>query len=82
MDKAGIVPYEKVLIANVTNSNRWETYVIMGEAGSGVIEVQGAGAKICKKGDVVIILAFEITDEPLKPKMILVDEKNKFMNYL
>lgn len=82
MDKAGIVPYEKVLIANVANSNRWETYVIMGEAGSGVIEVQGAGAKICKKGDVVIILAFEITDEPLKPKMILVDEKNKFMKYL
>jgi len=81
MDKAGIIPYEKVLIADATNGNRWETYAIKGEACSGLIEVQGAGAMICKPGDVVIILAFEITDEPFKPKMILVDEKNKFLKY-
>ncbi len=82
MKKAGIIEFEKVLVCNVTNGNRWETYVIEGEENSRKIEVQGAGAKLCKKGDIIIILSFEITDNPLKPKMVLVDEKNNFIKYL
>jgi len=80
MKKANLIQYEKVLVCNVTNGNRWETYVIEGD--SGKIEVQGAGANLCKKGDIVIILSFEITDKMPDPKMILVDEKNKFVKYL
>ncbi len=82
MKKAGIIASEKALVCNVTNGNRWETYVIEGKENSGKIEVQGAGAKLCKKGDIVIILFFEITDETPKPKMILVNEKNEFVKYL
>ncbi len=82
MDKTDMWDYEKVLICNVTNGNRWETYVLPGERGAGEVSVQGAGAKLCEKGDCVIILAFEATEEPLFPKMILVDEDNKFVEYL
>lgn len=80
--KCGIIQYEKVLICNVTNGNRWETYVIEGEENLGKVEVQGAGANLCKKGDLVIILSFEITDKPVRPKMISVDENNKFKEFL
>lgn len=80
MEKTNLIQYEKVLICDVTNGNRWETYVIEGD--SGKIEVQGAGAKLCKKGDIVIILSFEITDKKPNPKMILVDENNKFVKFL
>jgi len=80
MEKANLIQYEKVLVCDVTNGNRWETYVLEGD--SGKIEVQGAGANLCEKGDIVIILSFEITDKKPNPKMILVDEKNKFVKYL
>ncbi len=80
MKKANIIQYEKVLICNVSNGNRWETYAIEGDAGK--IEVQGAGAKLCKKGDILIILSFEVTNKKPNPKMILVDKKNKFKNFL
>ena len=82
MNEANLIEYEKVLICNVTNGNRWETYVIEGKENSGKIDVQGAGSKLCKKGDIIIILSFEITDKIPKPKMILVDKKNKFEKYL
>ena len=82
MDKVDLWEYEKVLICNVTNGNRWETYVLAGEPNSGTVSVQGAGARLCEKGDCVIILSFEVTDEPIKPKMILVDEQNRFVEYL
>lgn len=82
MDKANIIQYEKVLICNISNGNRWETYVMEEEADSGKIDVQGAGAKLCNKGDIVIILAFEITDKSPMPKMILVSGENKFEKYL
>lgn len=80
MEKANLIQYEKVLVCDVTNGNRWETYVI--EGNSGKVEVQGAGAHLCKKGDIVIILSFEISDKKPNPKMILVDEKNQFVKFL
>ena len=82
MDKTDMWDYEKVLICNVTNGNRWETYVLPGERGSGTVAVQGAGAKLCEKGGCVIILSFEVSNEPITPKMILVNEKNQFVEYL
>ena len=82
MDKVDLWEYEKVLICNVTNGARWETYVLAGERESGTVSVQGAGARLCEKGDCVIILSFEVTDEPIEPKMILVNQDNKFVEYL
>ena len=82
MEKVDLWDYEKVLICDVTNGNRWETYVLPGDPGSGNVSVQGAGAKLCQKGDCLIILSFEVSDVPVEPKMILVDEANKFIEYL
>ena len=82
MEKVDLWEYEKVLICDVTNGNRWETYVLPAEPGSGTISVQGAGARLCEKGDCVIILSFQASDEPVEPKMILVDHENRFVEYL
>ena len=82
MEKADLWEYEKVLICDVTNGNRWETYVLPAPSGSGTISVQGAGAKLCDIGDCVIILAFQSSDQPVDPKMILVDQDNRFVEYL
>ena len=82
MEKVDLWEYEKVLICDVTNGNRWETYVLPGESDSGVVSVQGAGAKLCQKGDCLIILSFEVSDEPVEPKMILVNQSNQFVEYL
>ena len=82
MEKVDLWEYEKVLICNVTNGNRWETYALPGERGSGEVAVQGAGAKLCNQGDCVIILSFEASDVPIDPKMILVNEQNQFVEFI
>lgn len=81
MDAVGIVPYERVLVANLTNGTRHETYTVSGEPGSGTICVMGAAAHLVNTGDMIIIMAFadfdpqEIAEH--KPKIILVDGNNK-----
>jgi aspartate 1-decarboxylase len=82
MDRADLWDYEKVLICDVTNGERWETYVLPGDRGSGRVSVQGAGAKLCGVGDCVIILSFDVSDRPVEPRMILVDRDNRFVEYL
>lgn len=82
MEKVELWEYEKVLICDVTNGNRFETYAIAGERGSGVCSVQGAAAKLVDKGDCIIIMSFDVTEEPVEPKMILVNEENEFVEYL
>ena len=82
IDTVDIWEYEQVLVCDITNGNRYETYAIAGDAGSGVVSVQGAAAQLCQKGDRIIIMAFEGTDRPAKPKSILVDERNQFVEYL
>ncbi len=82
LEKAGLVTFEKVLIANITNGNRWETYVHPLRRKSGDIVVNGAGAKLCKKGDIIIILAFQLCDKKPPIKHILVNKNNKFMRFL
>ena len=81
MDAAGIVPYERVLVANIANGTRHETYVVTGQAGSGDICVMGAAAHLVNTGDKVIIMCFGQYDESEigvhKPRIILVDEKNR-----
>jgi len=58
---AGILPYEKVAIYNITNGNRLETYAIVAPRGSGEICINGAAAHLAGKGDIVIIAAYRQT---------------------
>ena len=78
MEVAGIREFEKVLVVNFTNGNRYETYVIKGKFGSGEIAVNGAGARYSCVGDVITIMAFAQIDEneSIKPKIIILDEDN------
>jgi aspartate 1-decarboxylase len=81
MRAAGLAEYELVHIADVTNGARLETYVMTGPAGSGVIRMNGAAARVVNVGDKIIIMAYGQAEEPLpaawKPGIVLVDEKNR-----
>jgi aspartate 1-decarboxylase len=82
VEKAGFLPGEKVLVASVSSGARLETYVIIGERGSGIICMDGAAALLIKKGEEVIIMGFELSDKPIKAKKVLVDKNNKFVRFL
>ncbi len=77
MDRVGIWVGEKVLVADVDNGSRFETYTLPGERGTGIIALNGAAAHMCELGDKVIIMAFELTDTPVHAKVVLVDADNK-----
>jgi aspartate 1-decarboxylase len=81
MDACDLVDHEAVHIWNVTNGNRFETYAIAGERGSGVVCVNGAAAHQVAKGDLVIIAAFSWMAEnearAWKPHVVFVDAKNR-----
>jgi aspartate 1-decarboxylase len=79
MAACGIREYEKVLVANFTNGNRYETYAISAPAGSGHVSVNGAGARYSCVGDTITIFAFaEIeADEEFSPGIIVCDEANR-----
>ena len=82
IEKTGLWPGEKVLVVSNTSGSRLETYVIVGERGSGVICMNGAAAHLIKAGEEVIIIGFELSDGPIEPKAILVDGRNRFVRYL
>ena len=81
-EKVGLLPGEKVLVVSNSSGVRLETYVITGEKDSGVICMNGAAAHLIKAGEEIIIMGFELTNEPIESTMILVDEHNKFLKYL
>jgi aspartate 1-decarboxylase len=82
VEKVGLWPGEKVLVVDNTNGARLETYVIVGKRDSGIIQMNGASARLIKVGDEIIIMGFEITDEKITAKNVLVDAKNRFVKYL
>jgi aspartate 1-decarboxylase len=82
VEKAGFWPGERVMVVSNTTGARLETYIIVGKRGSGVICMNGASAHLIKKGEEIIVMGFELTDEPIEAKNILVDGKNKFVRYL
>lgn len=82
MEKTGLMDGEKVMVVSNTSGARLETYVMVGERDSGIICMNGAAAHMIKKDEEVIIMAFELTDKPIEPKIILVDKDNKFVKYL
>ena len=81
MEAADIVPYEFVLVADINNGSRLETYAVPAEANSGKVVILGAAAQLIKPKDILIILSFGFfTPEEakkLKPKIIVLDENNK-----
>ena len=83
MKAAGILEYQMVQIVDVENGNRFETYTIAGEAGSGIICLNGAAARMAQAGDHIIIMAYAQLDEEEaknhQPNVVLVDEQNKII---
>jgi aspartate 1-decarboxylase len=81
---ADILPYEMVQVVNINNGERFETYVIEGEVGSGVVCLNGAAARLAVPGDLVIIIAYGLyAEEELKdwePKIIHVNARNQIGN--
>ncbi len=81
LDAVDLVAGECVLVADIDNSNRLETYVFEGERGSGVICLNGAAAGLVNVGDKIIIMAFGYVPDDeaaaVAPRVVLVDEKNR-----
>jgi aspartate 1-decarboxylase len=81
MDAANLVEYEQVDVLNITNGARLTTYAISGEAGSGMVRINGAAAHLVNPGDLVIVASYAQFDEAElqrhKPRIVLVDERNK-----
>ena len=81
MEAAGILPYESVLVADINNGSRLETYAVPAEANSGKIVILGAAAQLVKTGDLIIIFSFAYCSpeeaKELKPRVVILDENNK-----
>ena len=82
MDAADMLPYERVQVVNVNNGARLETYLIPGEAGSGVVQLNGAGARLGAPGDLVILMTYgefedDEIDDRFTPRVVLVDDRNR-----
>jgi aspartate 1-decarboxylase len=81
MDAADILPHEQIHVWDVTRGTRLVTYAIPGEAGSGVVCVNGAGAHLVQTGDLIIVATFTEMDDAAarrhKPRVVFVDEKNR-----
>ncbi|QLE54639.1 aspartate 1-decarboxylase [Nostoc sp. TCL26-01] len=83
LDKAGILPYEQVQVVNNANGERFITYAIPAPANSGIIELNGAAARLGIMGDRLIIMTYgQFTPEELKsytPTVVIVNEKNQLL---
>jgi aspartate 1-decarboxylase len=83
MDAAGILPYERVQVLNLSNAERAETYAIPGLRGSGDVVLNGALARLAYPGDRVIILAYAWVDEEtakrMRPVVVRVDDDNRIV---
>jgi aspartate 1-decarboxylase len=81
LELSGILPYERVDIWNVTNGERFSTYALAGQRGSGVVCINGAAAHKASRGDLVIVAAFaEMEEEQARawvPRAVFVDEHNR-----
>ncbi|MBK5254266.1 MAG: aspartate 1-decarboxylase [Peptostreptococcaceae bacterium] len=80
LDASGMREYEKVQIVDINNGSRFETYTISGEAGSGMICLNGAAARCVQPGDNIIIMCYcSMTEEEAdmhKPKVVFVNDNN------
>lgn len=81
MEQVGLVPYEKILVSNIANGERFETYAIKAPAGSHMISLNGAAARKGEIGDLLVIMSFaqfELEEaHNHQPKVLVLGEKNK-----
>ncbi|HEX9592293.1 MAG TPA: aspartate 1-decarboxylase [bacterium] len=82
---ADILPYEKVSVADINNGERFDTYVIPGEAGSGVMCVNGAAARKVQIGDLIILFGYgylreEVIAADYAPRVVTVDARNRMVS--
>lgn len=83
LEASGIYEYERVQVVDIDNGNRFETYTIAGERGSGLICLNGAAARKVKVNDKIIIMAYAMMDDEKakthKPNVVFVDDNNKIV---
>jgi aspartate 1-decarboxylase len=83
MDAADLVTHEEIQVVNVNNGARFTTYVIPGPRGSGVVQLNGAAARLGLPGDLVILIAYGVFDEAEverhSPRVVFVDEQNRIV---
>jgi len=81
MERCGLMPYEKILVGNITNGERLETYAIEAPAGSGTFALNGAAAHRGKPGDLLVIMSFARMDaeeaRKWKPRVIVLADHNR-----
>src|SRR5438132_800715 len=81
MEAANIIPYEWVYVVNVNTGDRFETYAIEGEVGSGTIGLNGAAARLGQPGDKLIIMCAAVLSESdlqdFRPRLVFVDDRNR-----
>ena len=81
LEKTGIREFEFVQVINIFNGARFETYVVAGQVDSGVIELNGAAARLAQPGDRIISMTYVHTEEPLPEEwettIVLVNDQNK-----
>lgn len=82
VDAVGMWVGERVMVVSNTSGSRLETYIIAGKRGSGIISINGAAAKLIGAGEQVIVMAFQLSDKPLTPKVALMDDDNKIVRWL
>jgi len=86
IEKAGMMEYELVQIVNLNNGARFETYIISGHAGSGIVEINGAAARLVHPGDKFIAMSYGLVmDDELpdwKPTIVVVDADNQVKEVL
>ncbi len=86
MDAVDLHPYERVMVYNINNGERFDTYAIEGKAGSGVIGLNGAAARKGMIGDQIIIVSYAFFSEDelidYSPKIILLNKSNQIIKWL
>jgi aspartate 1-decarboxylase len=84
MAEAGLVPYERILVGNIANGQRFETYAIPGDPGGGRFVLNGATAHRGRPGDRLTIMSFAWVESPRadgwKPRVIVLDQANRIVN--
>ena len=83
LDAADLLSYEEIQVVNVNNGTRFTTYVIPGARGSGVVQLNGAAARLGLPGDVVILIAYGVIEDEAAqrfvPRVVFVDEQNRIV---
>ena len=77
LDAVGMWVGEKVQIVSNTSGARIETYTIAGDRGSGEVCINGAASHLIDEGEEIIIMGYELSDEPLAPRVILMHDRNR-----